>query len=55
LTRVELANGIQKLSLFGSVLRDDFTPESDIDFWVEFEPGKTPGFFFLCLERRELI
>jgi len=29
---------IRKLSLFGSVLRDDFRPESDIDVLVEFEP-----------------
>jgi predicted nucleotidyltransferase len=29
---------IRKLSLFGSVLRDDFGPESDIDVLVEFEP-----------------
>ncbi len=36
-------NNIRKLSLFGSVLRDDFTAESDIDILVEFEPGKTPG------------
>ncbi|MFA6471954.1 MAG: nucleotidyltransferase domain-containing protein [Candidatus Latescibacterota bacterium] len=33
-------NGIRKLSLFGSVLRDDFTPESDIDVLVEFMPGE---------------
>jgi uncharacterized protein len=39
---------IRKLSLFGSVLRDDFRPESDLDFLVEFEPGKTPGFFKLA-------
>lgn len=45
---------IRKLSLFGSVLRDDFTPESDIDFLVEFEPGKTPGFFTLARMEREL-
>lgn len=45
---------IQKLSLFGSVLRDDFTPESDIDFLVEFEPGKTPGFFKMARMEREL-
>lgn len=38
---------ISKLSLFGSVLRDDFTPTSDIDVLVEFEPGFTPGFFKL--------
>ncbi len=38
---------ISKLSLFGSVLRDDFTPTSDIDVLVEFETGFTPGFFKL--------
>lgn len=36
---------IHKLSLFGSVLRDDFGPDSDVDVLVEFEPGETPGFF----------
>lgn len=39
-------NGIRRLSLFGSVLRDDFTPESDIDILVEFRPGRTPGLAF---------
>lgn len=34
---------IRRLSLFGSVLRDDFGPESDVDVLVEFEPGLTPG------------
>jgi hypothetical protein len=34
---------IRKLSLFGSVLRDDFGPESDVDVLVEFEPGRVPG------------
>ena len=34
---------IAKLSLFGSVLRDDFTPESDVDVLVEFEPGARVG------------
>jgi hypothetical protein len=43
-------NHIRKLSLFGSVLRDDFTPESDIDVLVEFEPGKTPGFAFISMQ-----
>ena len=38
---------IAKLSLFGSVLRDDFSPESDIDVLVEFESGHVPGFFGL--------
>ncbi len=34
---------IRRLSLFGSVLRDNFTPESDVDVLVEFEAGHTPG------------
>ena len=38
---------IQRLSLFGSVLRDDFGPDSDVDVLVEFLPGHTPGFFSL--------
>ncbi|MEK7398816.1 MAG: nucleotidyltransferase family protein [Candidatus Poribacteria bacterium] len=38
---------IRKLSLFGSVLRDDFKPDSDIDVLVEFETDHTPGFFRL--------
>ena len=35
-------NHIRKMSLFGSILRDDFRPDSDVDVLVEFEPGKTP-------------
>jgi len=42
-------NHIRKLSLFGSVLRDDFTPASDVDVLVEFEPGKTPGLSFFTM------
>ena len=38
-------NHIRKLSFFGSVLRNDFTPDSDVDVLVEFEPGEVPGFF----------
>ncbi|MBI5949592.1 MAG: nucleotidyltransferase family protein [Chloroflexi bacterium] len=41
---------IRRLSLFGSVLRDDFRPESDIDVLVEFEDGHAPGFAFVALE-----
>jgi len=37
---------IRRLALFGSILRDDFTPESDVDVLVEFEPGATLGFAF---------
>jgi hypothetical protein len=36
---------IRKLSFFGSVLRDDFRPDSDVDVLVEFESGHTVGFF----------
>jgi predicted nucleotidyltransferase len=34
---------IRRLAFFGSVLRDDFGPDSDVDVLVEFEPGHTPG------------
>ncbi len=34
---------IRRLALFGSILRDDFGPDSDIDALVEWEPGHTPG------------
>ena len=37
---------VQKMALFGSVTRDDFTPESDVDVLVEFQPGPTPGLKF---------
>lgn len=40
---------IRRLSLFGSVLRDDFTPESDVDVLVEFEPGSRIGLRFFAL------
>ncbi len=40
-------NHIKRLALFGSVLREDFTPESDVDVLVEFEPGHVPGFIRL--------
>jgi len=43
-------NHIRKLAFFGSVLRDDFGPESDVDVLVEFEPGQTPGFAFFGLQ-----
>ena len=37
------ANGIVRLAIFGSALRDDFGPESDIDVLVEFASGRAPG------------
>jgi len=41
---------VRRLALFGSVLRDDFGPESDVDVLVEFEQGRTPGLGFFRLE-----
>jgi predicted nucleotidyltransferase len=49
---------ILKLALFGSVLRDDFRSDSDIDVLVEFEPGHVPGFIRLAgmeLELSEIL
>ena len=43
-------NHIRKLSLFGSILRDDFGPESDVDVLVEFEEGKTPGLAYFTMQ-----
>jgi predicted nucleotidyltransferase len=47
-------NSWVRLSLFGSVLRDDFQADSDIDFLVEFEPGNVPGLIGYCRMEREL-
>jgi predicted nucleotidyltransferase len=53
--RVQLAafcerNGIRRLAVFGSALRDDFAPHSDVDVLVEFEPGRTPGLAFFAMQ-----
>lgn len=45
---------IRKLAFFGSVLRDDFRPDSDIDVLVEFRPDHTPGFLKFAAVEREL-
>ncbi len=37
------AHGIRRLAIFGSALRPDFGPESDVDVLVEFVPGRVPG------------
>ena len=39
------AHGIKRLAVFGSALRDDFGPDSDVDVLVEFEPDRVPGLF----------
>jgi predicted nucleotidyltransferase len=43
-------NHIRKLAFFGSVLRDDFRQDSDIDVLVEFDPAHIPGFAFFTME-----
>jgi len=45
---------IARLSFFGSVLRDDFSPDSDIDVLVVFKEGQTPGFLQIAKIEREL-
>ncbi len=42
---------IHRLALFGSALREDFTPESDLDVLVEFEPGTRVGWAFFGMQR----
>lgn len=59
ISREELAafcrrNHIRKLAFFGSVLRDDFTPDSDVDVLVEFEPGARIGLIGLAGIENEL-
>ena len=48
-------NQIRKLAIFGSALRDDFTPESDVDVLVWFEPEARVGFFKLYDIEQELV
>ena len=43
-------NGICRLAVFGSALRDDFGPGSDVDVLIEFEPGRTPGLSFFWMQ-----
>lgn len=45
---------ISKLALFGSVLRDDFRPDSDIDLLVSFRPGAKISLFDLVRMQNEL-
>ena len=47
-------HGIQRLAVFGSALRADFRPDSDIDLLVEFEPDRVPGLFGIARMEREL-
>ena len=43
-------NHIRRLALYGSVLRDDFAPESDVDVLVDFDPGARVGFAFITVQ-----
>ena len=43
-------NRIHRLALFGSILRDDFGPDSDVDVLVEFEEGHVPGLAFITMQ-----
>ncbi len=45
-----LTHHIHSLAIFGSYARNEFTPDSDVDVLVEFEPGHVPGFDFFLLE-----
>ena len=46
--------GIRRLAFFGSVVRDDFGPESDVDVLVEFHPERIPGWEFFGTIPQEL-
>lgn len=51
-------HGICRLAFFGSALRPDFRPDSDVDVLVEFEPGRTPDLFSMAemqLDLSELL
>ena len=48
------ANGIRRLAIFGSILRDDFTPKSDIDMLVEFQADACVGYLGIARLTREL-
>jgi len=43
-------NRIRRLALFGSSLRDDFRPDSDVDVLVEFEPSARVGLAFITMQ-----
>ena len=47
-------NNIRKLSVFGSFIREQLRPDSDIDILVEFEPNHTPGLFSIIRMEMEL-
>lgn len=48
------AHGVKRFAIFGSALREDFGPESDVDVLVDFEPGRAPGLLGVAGMEREL-
>ncbi|MGO9021092.1 MAG: nucleotidyltransferase family protein [Syntrophobacteraceae bacterium] len=50
-----LRHHIRRLSLFGSMLRGEGRPDSDVDLLVEFEPGKEPGLLGLIWGQKRLF
>lgn len=54
LCRFAARHRVRRLAAFGSVLRDDFGEDSDIDLLVEFEPGHTPGLLTIAAMEIEL-
>ncbi len=50
LTRLCARYHIRMLALFGSVLREDFGTDSDVDVLVDFQPGHVPGFRFIDIQ-----
>ncbi|MEF3168822.1 MAG: nucleotidyltransferase family protein [Deltaproteobacteria bacterium] len=47
-------HGIRRLAIFGSALRDDFRPDSDVDVLVEFDPARIPTLFDVAGMEQEL-
>jgi uncharacterized protein len=47
-------NGIKKIAVFGSMLRDDYRPDSDVDILAEFDPAHIPTLFDLVEMEQEL-
>lgn len=48
------AHGVKRFAIFGSALREDFGPGSDVDVLVEFEPGRAPGLLGVAGMEQEL-
>ena len=54
IARFCVKHGVRRLALFGSVLRDDFGADSDVDVLVEFEAGRKVGYLRLAGMELEL-